>query len=154
MFRDMRRQDRILTKTEAIELLEKGKYGVLSVNGKDGYPYGVPMHYAMANGKIYMHSTKERSLKAECLAADSKVSFTVIQQLEGMKAKSVIVFGICKSVPELQGETLERMIEKFIPEPAWEQVKGGVPFAKENITAYEITIDHISAKVIDKPNGR
>lgn len=154
MFRNMRRQDRVLTDTEAMELLEKGKYGVLCINGKDGYPYGVPMHYTMMDGKIYMHSTRESSLKAECLAADSKVSFTVILPLEGMKAKSVIVFGICKSVPELRGKTLERMIEKFIPEPVWEQVKGGVPFAKENITAYEITIDHISAKVIDKPSGR
>lgn len=151
MYRDMRRQDRVLTKKEAMELLESGKYGVLALNGKDGYPYGVPMHYAVMNGKIYMHSTREESLKAECIAANPKVSFTVIHPVEGMKSKSVIVFGTCAVVPELRGEVLEAMIEKFIPEIVWPQVKAGVPFAKENITAFEITIDHISGKVVDKP---
>ena len=152
MFRDLRRQDRALAAEEAMELLESGMYGVLSVIGKDGYPYGVPMHYAMMDGKIYMHSTKEASLKAECIEANPKVSFTVIHQLEGVKAKSVVVFGTCIKVPERSAEVLEAMIEKFIPEFVWPQVKAGVPFAKNNITAYEISIDHLSGKMVDKPN--
>lgn len=152
MFREMRRQDRVLTNEETMELLENGKYGVLSLNGKDGYPYGVPMHYAMMDGKIYMHGTQEGGLKAECIVSNPKVSFTVIQQLEGVKARSVIAFGTCRQVPELRGEVLEAIIEKFIPESVWSQVKAGVPFAKNNITAYEITIEHISGKMVDKPN--
>ena len=109
------------------------------------------MHYAVMNGKIYMHSTREESLKAECIAANPKVSFTVIHPVEGMKSKSVIAFGTCTVVPEHRGEVLEALIEKFIPEFVWPQVKAGVHFAKENITAFEISNDHISGKVVDKP---
>ena len=43
MFRKMRRSKQELTKEECIEILKKEPRGVLSVQGEDGYPYGMPM---------------------------------------------------------------------------------------------------------------
>ena len=70
MFREMRRKDRELTREEALELLENGTYGVLSVMGVEGYPYGVPLHYCMMDGKIYLHGGVTPGLKGESIAAN------------------------------------------------------------------------------------
>jgi hypothetical protein len=51
----------------------------------------------------------------------------------------------------MREEVLAKIVEKFVPPFAWEQAKGGIPFAKDGIEAYEISIDHLTAKVIDKP---
>ena len=56
MFRKMRRSKQELTKEECIEILKKEPRGVLSVQGEDGYPYGMPMThwYNEKDGKIYV----------------------------------------------------------------------------------------------------
>ena len=44
-FREMRRKDRQVFDNLVTEILESGEYGVLSVFGENGYPYGVPVNY-------------------------------------------------------------------------------------------------------------
>ena len=56
MFREMRRKKQQLADEECRSILERGKTGVLAVNGDDGYPYAVPVNYVFSNGKIYFHS--------------------------------------------------------------------------------------------------
>ena len=152
MFREMRRKDRALSAGVAASVLEGGTYGVLSLMGAEGYPYGVPMNYVTVDGKIYLHSSTVPGLMQESIAANPKVSFTVIQPLEGFKSRSAIAFGTIKIVPELRLLVLEKLVEKFVPAPAWEQTKAALPFAQQSITAYEITIDHLTAKQVDKPD--
>lgn len=53
MFKAMRRKDRELTQDTAREILAKGKYGVMALAGADGYPYAVPLHYALIDGDVY-----------------------------------------------------------------------------------------------------
>ena len=45
MFRKMRRSPQALTQEEIIEVLKNETRGVLSVQGDDGYPYGVPINH-------------------------------------------------------------------------------------------------------------
>ena len=45
MFREMRRKMQALTAEETAEILKRNTSGVLSLNGDDGYPYGVPLSY-------------------------------------------------------------------------------------------------------------
>ena len=47
MFREMRRKNQLLPENITAEVLEKGSNGIMSVIGDDGYPYGVPVSYAM-----------------------------------------------------------------------------------------------------------
>lgn len=154
MFKEMRRKDRHLSSDEAMDILQNGKYGVMSVVGADGYPYGVPLHYVMINGKLYFHCSVAGGHKTDCLKHNPKISFTVIEPQEGMRCKSAIFFGTATPVSEKRADVLEKIVEKFVPQFAWEQAKRGVPFAKDNIEAYELTIEHLTAKVIDKPEGQ
>lgn len=152
MFRDMRRADRKLSELDAWEVIARGKYGTLSVMSMDGYPYGVPMHYVVIDNTICFHSTVEGGHKHDCIMKNGKVSFTVIEPLKGAKAQSAIIFGTISLVPNMREAVLEKIIEKNVPEFAWEQAKGGIPFAKDGIHAYQLSVDHISGKWVDKPD--
>lgn len=76
MLHKMRRFDQQISNTECIRLLNEGKRGVLSVNGDDGYPYGVPINYFYDEvaGKIYFHSAKEGH-KIDAIKNNDKVCF-------------------------------------------------------------------------------
>lgn len=154
MFRDMRRKDRALSQAEAWDIIKRGKFGVLAVSGEEGYPYGVPMHYIVMGEKIYFHGTVEGGHKDAAMAQNLKVSFTVIEPLEGAKAQSTIIFGTASIVLDMRETVLAKIVEKYVPEFAWEQAKAGIPFAKDGIHAYELRVDHITGKWVDKPEVR
>ena len=98
MFRTMRRIGQALTDAENEEILASCTTGVLSVCGEDGYPYGVPVNYVWSDGTIIFHGAKVGH-KADAIARDDRVSFTVIEQDIQVPEKlttyyrSVIVFG-------------------------------------------------------------
>ena len=100
MFRDLTRKNRQLSAEDCISILSTEKRGVLSVNGDDGYPYGMPMNhfYNEADGCIYFHCGKGGH-RLDSIEKDSKVSFCVYDsgyRADGewaLNIKSVIVFG-------------------------------------------------------------
>lgn len=102
MFRKIRRQDRALTDAEAAAILADADWGVLSVLGDDGYPYGVPVNYAYVDGKIYFHSTEHDSHKLDAIRQHSKVCFTVVAKHELVMQEystnyaSAVVFGTAR----------------------------------------------------------
>jgi GNAT superfamily N-acetyltransferase len=61
------------------QLLEKGEYGVLSLNGTNGYGYGVPVTYAFVSEKdcLYIHGAFE-GFKIDCIKKDNHASFCVV----------------------------------------------------------------------------
>lgn len=154
MFRELRRKDRALSKEIVIEIMNNAKYGVLSLSDKDGYPYGVPLHYVMDNESILFHCSKAEGHKIELLKENPKVSFTIIETEDGVKSRSIVIFGTAKEVPEKKQFVLEQLVEKFVPEVAWQQAKSRIHFAVDNIKAFQIKCEHISGKWIDKPEGR
>ena len=113
MFRELFRINQKLDDAECIAILKAEPRGILSVNGDDGYPYGMPMNhwYNDADGKIYFHSGKTGH-KIDAMLRDSKASFCVLDQ--GTKKdgdwaltfRSVIVFGKIEIV-----EDYDRIIE-------------------------------------------
>ncbi len=102
----MRRNDRQLTALETEEILNRCDYGVLSVIGENGYPYGIPVNYACADGKLYFHSTSRKSHKLDAIRKNSSVCFTVVEQHEialdalSTDYASVIVFGCARILDE------------------------------------------------------
>lgn len=151
MFREMRRADRKLSEEEAWEVIAGGKTGVLSVLGVNGYPYGVPLHYVFIDGTICFHGAAEGGHKDESMMKSGKVCFTVVEPLKGARAQSAIVFGTASPAPDLRERILEKIVEKNVPAPAWEQAKSGIPLAREQIRAWQVRADHISGKWVDKP---
>ena len=100
MFRELLRKKQRISNEECISVLKSEKRGVLSVNGDEGYPYGMPMNhfYNENDGCIYFHCGKYGH-RLESLKNDPKVSFCVTEK--GIKedgdwaytVRSVIVFG-------------------------------------------------------------
>ncbi len=151
MFRKIRRTEREIGIDKACEILNNADYGVLSLIGDNGYPYGVPVNYAYVNGKLYFHSTSQESHKLDAIRQNNKVCFTVIAKHDvvldelSTNYESVIVFGAAHIIDEPSEKTaaMGKMMS----------VLGrGTKYATEHgcgATAYvmvEITPEHISGK--------
>ena len=100
MFRELIRKNKKLSNEECIRILKAEKRGVLSVNGDNNYPYGMPMNhwYNEEDGKIYFHCGKFGH-RLDAIQKNNKVSFCTYDNgsyAEGewaLTIKSVIVFG-------------------------------------------------------------
>ena len=107
MFRDMIRRNKQLTEEECIGILKHEPRGVLSVQGDDGYPYGMPIDhwYCEADGRIYFHCG-QGGHRLDSILRNDKVSFCVYDagyREEGdwaLNIRSVIVFGRMRVVED------------------------------------------------------
>ncbi|MCM1190857.1 MAG: pyridoxamine 5'-phosphate oxidase family protein [Butyrivibrio sp.] len=151
MVREMRRKDRQLSGEEAMEILTKGEYGILSTFGTE-YPYGVPVNYAVADNAIYIHGTCEAGQKAENIALNGNVCFTVVGKTKVLASKfaaeyeSVIVLGKAeKADGEAKERALEALIDKYSPAFRESGMKY-IHAAGDKTTVYRITIERITGK--------
>ncbi len=127
IFPEVRRRDRVLEESEALDLLEAGEYGFLSVGvGAGGYAYGVPMSYAFDRGGGVLHfHCAPQGHKLEAIRCNGgKASFCVVGRTEPQGAKfttlyeSVIVFG---DIVEAAGDEEKRnavraLVGKYCPD--------------------------------------
>lgn len=97
--RAMRRSDCQLSPEETERYLREQNWGILSVHGDGGFPYGVPMNYIWDQGTVLLHATSENSHRLDALQKDDKVCFTVVPEHHLDRDRwttdyaSVIVFG-------------------------------------------------------------
>lgn len=153
MFRKMRRSEKATDIAKAEALLRSQDFGVLSVNGDDGYPYGVPVNYVYDDGKIYFHSTSADSHKIDAIRKNEKVSFTIVtehdlvpEQLD-TKYTSVIAFGRARVLnsKEETKEALRLLLAGLSPSMAadTEKIYNG---SEGKFLMAEISVEHISGK--------
>ncbi|MCM1056774.1 MAG: pyridoxamine 5'-phosphate oxidase family protein [Firmicutes bacterium] len=151
MAREMRRKDRQLSAEEAMEILTKGEYGILSTFGTE-YPYGIPVNYAVADDAIYIHGACEAGQKAENIALNGNVCFTVVGRTEVLasafasKYESVIVLG---KAEKADGEAKERALEALIDKYSPDFQEAGMKYihaAKDKTAVYRIAIHRITGK--------
>lgn len=152
MFREMRLKDQQLDAAEANEIMNRCTNGVLSVNGDNGYPYGVPVSYAYADGRIYFHCARE-GYKVDLLKKDPHVSFTVVAQDDIIPEDfntlyiSAIAFGRARLIddPEEMRKIHGYIIDKY---SKGHEESGGryLDSSISEIYMVEITVDHITAK--------
>ncbi len=108
MFRELTRKYKAATREECIRLLESEKRGVLSVQGDDGYPYGMPMNhwYDAESGCLWFHCG-HGGHREDALSRCDKVSYCVYDEgwtKPGDWVKhvtSVIVFGRMEIVDDM-----------------------------------------------------
>jgi nitroimidazol reductase NimA-like FMN-containing flavoprotein (pyridoxamine 5'-phosphate oxidase superfamily) len=119
--REIRRKDRAIARDEALELLRRAEYGVLSSVGADGQPYGVPLSFCVIGDAIYFHSALEGH-KLDNLAGNDRVSFCVVGDTEvlpeqfGTRFASAIVFGSAREVFDADKQrALEGLLSKYSP---------------------------------------
>lgn len=89
MNREMLKKERQATPEHVEEMLSEGIECTLSINGDEGYPYGLPLNYVYLDGCIYMH-TADQGYKIDALKANNKVCFSAItySELELLNFKS------------------------------------------------------------------
>ena len=60
MFRDIRKKKNQISTEAAEQLLREARRGVLAVNGREGYPYAIPINYYYDREaqKIYFHGAR------------------------------------------------------------------------------------------------
>lgn len=78
--RKMRRSQYQMSPEDTERALREENWGVLSVYGEGGFPYGVPMNYAWAEGTILLHCTAGESHRLDALRRNSRVCFTVVPE--------------------------------------------------------------------------
>ena len=147
----MRRKDRLITNAEALSILEKGEYGVLSTVSSDNEPYGVPVNYCLINECIYFHCALE-GRKIDNMNSNPRVSFCVVGQTEvlpdqfGTKYESCIVQGVAsESFGEEKRLALEGLIHKYSANFVPEGLKY-IEKLKDKARVFKIRIESISGK--------
>lgn len=157
MFRDVSRKKQSLSAEKIADILKNEKRGVLSVQGENGYPYGLPINYWFneENGYVYFHSGK-KGYKTDAILSDNKVSFCVHD--EGYKKdgewalniSSVIIFGRMYIVEdsEKSAEIFRRLSLKFTSDT--EYIDSEIEkFAKDTV-CYELRPEHITGKIVNE----
>lgn len=120
MRKELVRTKQALSEEKTQEILRDGVYGVLALNGDDGYLYSVPLSYILYDGSIYFHGSP-RGYKHDCFARTKKTSFSVVGQsevvpkLRANNYKSVTVWGTLEPVTDLneKQEALLAMADKY-----------------------------------------
>ena len=76
MRKELTRTKQALDKETVRKIIETTAYGVLSLNGDDGYLYTVPLSYVYTDGVVYFHGSP-RGYKYECFQRTNKTSFSI-----------------------------------------------------------------------------
>ena len=120
--RIMRRSDRSISSAEALTILQRAEYGVLSTIGEDGLPYGVPLSFVLIDQALYFHSALEGH-KLDNLSTQPTVSFCVVGNTQILPARfttafeSVIVQAKASEVFGSEKQAaLEALIDKYSTE--------------------------------------
>ena len=153
MFREMRRKKQLLSESDSAAILEKGSYGVLSVLGDDGYPYGVPMNYIYEDGVLYFHCAREGH-KIDAIRRDPKVSFCVVDSDEVVAEeyttyfRSVIAFGKAEIVEDAaeKRDIITRLAKRFHPSDSEQHRDALIEREFPPLSILRMKIEHMSGK--------
>ena len=152
MFREIRRKDRALTNDDALEILEKSEYGIVSTISDNGYPYGVPVNHVFYNGNIYFHCASNVGHKLENIKYNPNISFTVVTDSTVIPSglttgySSVIVFGKASFA---EGEEAKAALLKLVEKLAPDFIKKGtscIESEKMPASVIKITPEYITGK--------
>lgn len=145
----------MLSKEECEEILTNEPRGVLALLGDYDYPYALPMSHVYIDGKIYFHGAM-KGHKMDAIKKHDRVSYCVMD--EGVENddgwsytfKSVIVFGRMRVLADNDEkvEKLTHLGDKFFP--THEQTVSEIERLLHRTAVFEITIEHISGKIVEE----
>ena len=151
--REMRRKGQQLSPEECRTILQEGSSGVLAVSGDDGYPYAVPLSYALWDGRIVFHCAPAGH-KMDAVSRSEKASFCVIGLDRVLPEKfttvyrSVIVFGRIRRLKDREEivSALRALGSKYSP---------GVPGLEEEIASslYRVAVLALTPETVTGKEG-
>ena len=155
MFREVRRQNRVLEGDRITELLLNSEFGFLSLGtSENGYAYGIPISYAYEeeSNSLYFHCAPEGQ-KLDEINKNNKVSFCVVGKTNPIADKfttlyeSVIVFG--EAITDLSDDEKRKALRLLVKKysPGFEEIAEQYMDKSWNRTStFKIEIKHITAK--------
>lgn len=157
MFRELVRKKQQISNEECVELLKEELRGVLSVQGDDGYPYGLPInhYYNEADGCLYFHSGMTGH-KIDALRRDSKASFCVYDRgfrREGewaLNIKSVIVFGRIEIIEDKETiyDISRKLSHKFTRDEAY--IEKEITHSGPRTLMFRLVPQHMTGKLVNE----
>lgn len=155
MFRELTRKNKQISNDRCIEILKTETRGVLSVNGENGFPYGMPMnhYYCEETNKIYFHCGKT-GYRFDCLKQNNKASFCVYTKGAKNEAdwaltvESVIVFGEIKIInnKDIIKDIVTKLSYKFTEDE--EYINNEIKNYLNETLLLELTPLHICGKMV------
>jgi len=149
--RQLRRKDRAIPQEEAIAILNKAEYGVLSTISDNGEPYGVPLSFCIIDGCIYFHCAVEGQ-KIDNITQNKSVSFCVVGNTKILpdefttNYESAIVSGKVEEVVDINKQiALEGLLHKYSPR----FFDNGIEYIeslREKSRVFKISIDRLTGK--------
>lgn len=73
----MRRKDREMSAEFGLEVIDRARYGIVSMVNKNNEPYGIPLSIVRDGSTLYFHSAKEGE-KVKILETNPKVSIAFV----------------------------------------------------------------------------
>ena len=157
VFRDMLRIKQQLSREECIDILKTQLRGVLSVNGDDGYPYGMPInhYYNEEDGALYFHGGKTGH-KIDAIRRNARASFCVMDdgtREEGewfLRFRSVIVFGRIEFIedPETVYRISEELSHKFTHDDAY--IKEEIARFGRGTCMFALVPEYMTGKIVNE----
>ena len=151
--KQLRRKDRAIPQEEAIAILNKAEYGVLSTISENGEPYGVPLNFCIIDRCIYFHCAVEGQ-KIDNIKQNSSVSFCAVGNTKILpdkfttKYESVIVSGEVEEVLDSNKQiALEGLLNKYSPE----FFDNGIEYIeslREKTRVFKISINTLTGKAL------
>lgn len=148
----MRRKAQQMSEADCLAVLARAQEGVLSVQGDDGYPYGVPVNFLYADGRILLHCAREGH-KMDALRRSDKVSFCVVDERTVVPSeystayRSVILFGRARVVEEAEAmiPLLDALAARFVPDgPDARRIY--IDKYLRGVAVVEIAVEHMTGK--------
>lgn len=140
---NVRRRDRLLSEERALQLLEEGEYGILSmVNDENEGAYGIPISFVWDRGDyIYLHCAPQGH-KLRCIAKHPRVSFCVVGRTNVLSSKFTteyesIVIDCTASIgltAEERMNALHLLLQKYSPN----DIDMGMTYAEKSFPRTEI----------------
>ena len=149
--RPVRRTDRAISTSDAVDLLASANYGVLSTVGEDGCPYAIPLSFVFQDRVIYLHCAKE-GRKLDNLRGNPAVSFCVVGHAKVLPGEfateyeSAIASGTASLI---SGDEKEQALIQFLEKYSPDFMKQGLKFIAGSINKVEIIridVNEISGK--------
>ena len=157
MFRELVRKKQQISREECITLLMEELRGVLSIQGDDGYPYGLPInhYYNEADGCLYFHSGMTGH-KIDAIRRCGKASFCAYDQgfrREGewaLNIKSVIVFGRIEIIEDKETiyDISRKLSHKFTRDEAY--IEKEITHSGPRTLMFRLVPEHMTGKQVNE----
>ena len=155
MFRDVANKKNQISAQQCLDLLKQVPRGVLSLQGDEGYPYGLPTNfwYRPEDGCIYFHSGKQGH-KVDSMARSPKASLCVLSpgtRKDGdwaLSFESVIVFGTLEVLedPAFAMETARQLSLQFTDDRDF--IEHEIALYGSRTLCFRLRPEHITGKAI------